>query len=534
MRQAETALKDGRLDEAFELARAADVRGHRRGQDLVGRLARALAKRGQVHLAAGRMTQATADCEMAAALGGNLPEVAALRTAVVETAATRQDGERRKAAAVAAARDHLRNGELSIGQQFVEALEDTRRGEALQGDIAARREQAETLLARADEAVRRTDWAAAGPLLLRARELHSTNTRTAELIVQTGAGLLEQVRLALYQGRLDQARCLMTPARDLCGDSPACIELRGALELCGKSAAAIEQGACRRVIEILQRLRTVLPGAVWVADVLAEAQRAAESIEQLRGGPLGLLMSDGTVADDDTVIVRTDRVAAPALDRQPRVDGLLGAGPASPAPEAAKAHMGGAFRRFMLQVDGIGSFLVLSERSVTIGAATGSHRPDVPLLIDASMAPATLERADEDYFLCCPQGATVNNARVTRKLLVDGDRIQLSPRCHLRFAMPNAASTSALLSIAGTRMPGTDATRVILMDGSLVIGPGNAAHVRADALAAPAILHVRDGRMFCNAAAEVTVEGHAVDRQAGLPLNTQVKIGPVSMVIRSV
>ena len=126
----------------------------------------------------------------------------------------------------------------------------------------------------------------------------------------------------------------------------------------------------------------------------------------------------------------------------------------------------------------------------------------------------------------------MNNQPVQRKLLDNGDRIAVSAKCHVRFALPNAASTSALLSIAGGRMPGTDATRVILLDRSMVIGPGSAAHVRADDLSGPLVLHLRDGRLFCNTDQEVTVDGRPVDRQAGLPLDAQVRIGPVSMVIR--
>ena len=58
IRQAECALADGRLDEAFELADRHDVRSHRRGQRLVGRLVRSLVDRGRKHLDAGRIAEA--------------------------------------------------------------------------------------------------------------------------------------------------------------------------------------------------------------------------------------------------------------------------------------------------------------------------------------------------------------------------------------------------------------------------------------------------------------------------------------------
>ena len=69
IKQAEAALADGRLDEAFEIAKAADLRKQRSGQDLVGHLARALLDRGREHLDADRPIPAAHDCEKAEQLG---------------------------------------------------------------------------------------------------------------------------------------------------------------------------------------------------------------------------------------------------------------------------------------------------------------------------------------------------------------------------------------------------------------------------------------------------------------------------------
>ena len=52
IKQAEVALADGRLDEAFEIAKAADLKRQRSGQDLIGRLTRSLLKRGREDAAA--------------------------------------------------------------------------------------------------------------------------------------------------------------------------------------------------------------------------------------------------------------------------------------------------------------------------------------------------------------------------------------------------------------------------------------------------------------------------------------------------
>jgi hypothetical protein len=187
--------------------------------------------------------------------------------------------------------------------------------------------------------------------------------------------------------------------------------------------------------------------------------------------------------------------------------------------------------RFILHVDGAGSFLILRERCITVGAEGSSRTPDLGLLADTRLPTTTIERTDEDYFLVSEAPVRVNGAPVTRKLLGNGDRIALSNRCRLRFTVPNAASTSAVLELSGTRLPHSDARRVILFEKSLVLGPGSSAHVRVDDLAEPVVLHMRDGQLFCRTPDEVRVDDQLIDRHAGIPLGASVRVGPLSMVV---
>jgi tetratricopeptide (TPR) repeat protein len=523
MRQAETALKDGRLDEAFELARSSDVRAHRRGQELIGRLVRALAERGRQHLEAGRLTQAAADGEKALQLGGQVPEVAELRASLEDAAKTRQEQDRRKANAIGAAREHLHNGQLSMGGRVLAAIDNTYRADMLRGELDACRGEVELCLVRAEDALRREDWRTAVEALLRVEQLHPANTRRGELLSQLTSRMTDRVRTSLQQGRLDQARVFMQLAAPCSSKSVELTELQNALDLIGRTAAALQTGECRRAIEMLHQLRAIVPTSAWLDQAIADAEQAAEAMERLRGGPLGMVMATGTHQapsrereHENTVVLKPAEFRGPAREIH-SLDATPGTLPT----------------RLMMHVDGVGSFLLIRDRSLSIGCAGGSRQPAVPLLMDSSVGPATIERADEDYFLTCGRPVLINNQPLQRKLLVNGDRIAMSPKCHVRFSMPNAASTSALLSIAGARMPGTDATRVVLLDRSMVIGPGNSAHVRADELPAPVVLHVRDGRLFCNTEQQIAVDGRPMDRQAGLPLNAQIRIGTLSMVIQA-
>jgi hypothetical protein len=266
------------------------------------------------------------------------------------------------------------------------------------------------------------------------------------------------------------------------------------------------------------------PEADWLPRALQELDGAATALDRARGGPLGLLGS----MSDRTEILRSEPAPAPAAAIHVPV-------PDNGTPAVSPGRSVGRLpASFLLQVDGVGSFLVAREPVVTIGPAGAAGRPDVALLADSTMPVATIERADDDYFVQSDRPLRVNDAPTTRRLLADGDRIALSPRCRLRFALPNAASTTGVIHLGGARLPRGDARRIILLDGSVIIGPGSSAHVRADALPEPVILQVRDGRLFPRTGLEVTVDDRPMDRNAGIPMGARVKIGPLSCVVTPV
>ena len=122
IKQCEAAIAGGRLDEAFELLRADDVRSHRRGQELTDLIVKRLVERGRGHLAAGRISAARGDCDKAARLAGNLADVSQLRFAVdrADAGVRERDGAREHV--VADARRLLAAGQLPrIGDLIVRA-----------------------------------------------------------------------------------------------------------------------------------------------------------------------------------------------------------------------------------------------------------------------------------------------------------------------------------------------------------------------------------------------------------------------------
>jgi len=514
IKQAATALKDGRLDEAYELARTEEFRTHRDGQELVGQLVRNLVARGQNHLSAERLSQALADCEKAERLGGNLPETAALRTAVTDAIANRQQAERQRAGLVTAARQHIRDGWLSLGEQ---ALADVsgQSVEALRGEAEARRAKAEQALNRAEQALNRQDWALAIESLREARQAHASNPRTADLMDRATALVADQTGKAVTQGRLDAAEAMLQYLGSLANPTLQIQELARLLCECRSAASCLERGQPRQAAEILHRLSAAHSEAGWLAEACRYAEQAAAGTESLRRGPLGWFTGMELPVGRPTTATEPDRTE------------IL----ASPEPANRRAPGGAVPDRFMLQVDTVGSFLVLRQPRLTIGPISSSRRPDLALLAEAGLPVVTIERQDDDYFLSSDSPIRVNDMPVQRKLLSDGDRISLGPRCVVKFTLPSAASTSAVLHLSGCRLPSGDARRVILMDKSVVLGPGALAHIRADQMVAPAVLHIRDGRLLVRSTTEVKIDGRPIDEQAGIPVGACACIGPISLAV---
>jgi len=86
-----------------------------------------------------------------------------------------------------------------------------------------------------------------------------------------------------------------------------------------------------------------------------------------------------------------------------------------------------------------------------------------------------------------------------------------------------------VIELSGARLVRADVKRVILLDRQLVIGAGSACHLRADSAEEPVILNLRDGRLICQSPQTVKVGGGGYDPRAGVPMDTTVCVGPVSL-----
>mgnify|MGYP000414199249 CR=1 FL=1 len=528
LRQAEVALADDRLDEALALVQRPDVRSHRKGQELVTQVTTGLLARARKWLSMDRPADAAMDADKALRLAGAMPEAVELKAQAAAAMLDSQQRHRKSAEAVAKARFHLNQGRLATAQQFVNRGELSTGGlAAIMEDLSDQTERARASIDKARAAIARQDYESAVIELLAAQKLDSTNAQATTLIDQLHRDLSQQATESLTEGRLDRAMLLEQRLTRLAPHALDVEQLRQSLGQLRTAWDAIDRGQPRRAEEILRRLYSTMNNAKWLRDGADRLAEAAAAIEAVRGGPMGLVATVKAHHLHETLAppgAPAPMMSAPRMTPPPI--------PGSPRRPTTLTN------RLLVQVDGAGSFVVVRDSAVTLGPISSSSRVQVGFVCEPNTPTATIERVEDDYFLRGGSGVAVNDspmatasAPTASKLLGAGDRIALSPRCRMMFAMPVPASTTATIDLSGARHPRSDVRRIILMDRDVVIGPGGASHVRVDSLTDAIVIIQRDGQLYLKGATAVTMGDQPIDETTPLQPGQAIRGAGFGLVI---
>jgi len=523
LKQAESAMADGRLDEAFDIVQSDSIRQHRRGQKVIGRLARALAKRGRENLEAERTQMALLDCNKAEKLAGNTADVAKLRSAICSEMEQKRLRNRHRSLKVAHARRQIEDGWLSAGEQILqEAGEKDSQVDMVLEKANVARLQISEAVAKAEKALQRDDLEGAVGIFLRAGAAGNQSDRIVELLSKLKSLAAARIKKNIEDGRINLAHSLWRKTSPLANGSSEMAELGLTLDRCLHAADYVTSGRPRAAVPLLRKVKSTFPTAQWLTDAADLARQAAELLEELAASPLGLDTGERAVTEADEMKQAED--TNPSMSEEPTLaaPGKLTTDNRADSPIPS---------RFVLQMDGIGSFIVLRDGRVTVGPVSSSARPMVGLMADPNLPVATIERSEEDYFVRSSSPISVNGTATTDKLLADGDRIALSPRCVLRFNVPNPASTTATLSLASGRLGRGDVRRIILMDRDILVGPSTGDHIVAESLNETMAMFIQNGRLVCKSKAGMLVDDRPARPGTPLPLEKQIRIGQVSLVL---
>ena len=207
--------------------------------------------------------------------------------------------------------------------------------------------------------------------------------------------------------------------------------------------------------------------------------------------------------------------------------------PSSPGTSMNETRPEPALETLLLRADCAGSFLLFRGSTVTVGPISSPHPYDLGLIADPSAPGARIVRSDDAYMLYAERPIGVNGRPTTERLLADGDRIDLSPRCRMRFELPHPASPTALLRLTGARCPIPDVRCAVLMGGPLVVGSASSAHVRVDAPGFQAVLYEQGSGLRCRSDETILDGVQTLDPADPLPVGRPLRVGPIGLTIEA-
>ena len=480
LKQAETALREGRLDEAAALLTDPALREHRDGQTLITELVVALLDRAAEHHAAQRHSEAQQDVQAARQFGGNATRIAELQAELDQASAKSDRVRRREQELLSEAKREVEAGNCELGEQLLQrAASEESTAQRLGDQLVAKRSRIEAAAERAEQLVESGRTNDAVGAIAELHDLCPKHGSLSSLVDRVTGPVVDQILGEVEFGRLDRVQSLMERVRPLVSLDPDLGEFDQVVELGRAAARSFDQSHFEEALKSLRKLSALLPETEWLKTLQERTQQASVLKAELQASPLSLL-SDASVTSTDLPrfnVRSQDHVPVSSVHRA-----ALNAPPMS--------------QRLLLQIDGSGSALLLTSSSLSIGNAAGSRRCDVPLMGYNSDSPALLTRHRDGYQVVAGGDCSVDGVKCREKLLPADAKLSFGPRCSLRFRRPTSVSRSASMDLTGTRLSRPDIRTVVMFDETLIAGAARTSHVVSRSLDEPIVLFQRDGRFF--------------------------------------
>jgi hypothetical protein len=504
-KQIEAALNDARLDQAWEMLQDPDVRAHKAGQKLLTQLTQAYLKRGREHLEAGHLDAALADCGKAEKLAGNLPETARLRASLSHAIYEARQAQGLQANRLMQAQKQLNEGWFSGVKEVLDGCSD-RQAQGLKEAAQYAKAEYDEMVGRIEEALANKDITAAARLHNKLSACGGHNGKFSDLRNRIESMAYRDIGELLKQGYLSQATVVLGAFGDVTGRWGKLHPMGEAIFYCRKGAESLHLGQFSQAVVELKKAQMLFSGMGWLGKVIEQAQQAARASEAIEISPLGLLQVQTIPMRQQAYYQKTIPVGNELKDKVYCTMDKV----AIPNTAAAK---------YLLQIDGIGASIVVVGDCLTLGPISSKVRPDIGFVTSPDEPVKKIERMDSDYFLS-----------PGRKLLGEGDKIDISSRCRMKFTQPNPASGTACLSLSSAKLPRSDIQSIILLDREMIVGPSRNCHIQSGQVQENMTFFVRGGKLFYQGSLAVVSGGIAINPQDGIVTGRPVEIGSLRIV----
>lgn len=191
---------------------------------------------------------------------------------------------------------------------------------------------------------------------------------------------------------------------------------------------------------------------------------------------------------------------------------LPSADPGRPAPATESLRptpmKADAGTRLMLWVDAVGGFLVCLADELWIGQAAPGNAIAIPIQAELSRQHAKLTRSGEGYVLEAAHPVSIDGRPVVgKRVLIDGEEMELGRGVRIRFRQPHSLSATAKLEILSRHRTQPHCNGVLLMAESCVLGPKWQDHIVCKDWANDVVLYRQQNALFCRASEQVEIDG---------------------------
>lgn len=468
VRQAEEAIRAGRLEDAYAFVNRPEVADHQQAVQLRGRVVRDLVERGIRRAEADDLEGGVRDLELAESYGAAPDRLASARLRIAEITAKELQAE------------------LDLGRpERLPARIDRLEASKIHAPALRRLRETAELWKRALQEGRKGEFGKAFDWIAQAERLASGDAKTA---VREARKNLESGQKQV-QASIDQLYSALTK-RSWPEVLRACDEVLGVLPE-HPAALSARSKAWREVAAIAPAATLAAAGARAAAPAPGEVNRPLNWLRGTRAGTEDAAAQNG----------RMESIFDP-----PSAGGAL---VVENTPEAQPRD------RFLLWVDTVGGYLVCPKSEVTIGRAGQDGSADIPILGDLSRKHATLSRSGDAYILKAHENTFVNGKRVDSCPLRDRDIVRLGGSVELEFRQPSPISGTARLQIVSRHRLPLTVDGVILMAETCIISRSHQAHVHSPGLRDPAVLYHQGETLWLKCAGEFEADGRrAVGRTA--------------------
>ncbi len=165
-------------------------------------------------------------------------------------------------------------------------------------------------------------------------------------------------------------------------------------------------------------------------------------------------------------------------------------------------------QRFLLWVDAVGGYLMVTDDEVVLGQPAGDTPIAVPIRADLSRR-HTILRRDRGSYVLDPLGPTRLDGQVLQgpTVLANRHEIELGQGVRFEFTRPHALSATARLTPLSHHRTDPRADAVLLMADSCVLGSGSHSHIRCDTWKSEIVLIARGGELSCRSTSPISVDG---------------------------